>query len=177
MDESDPTVGVVVEVGDMAHSAAASATRTQQARKPAVQGPGLEVEAVRRPAEPRRSTSYRRGSRGASPREDRSGRPGAVPHNNPCHTSPGTTPTRSRACHTIPSVGPLPAHRVRHPAGIAAEPPVVGQLVLLGLLGNPAAARTETVPTRAPGAARILPLRLRWQTIPSPRRLLLRHLR
>ena len=55
MDEPDPTVGVVVGLGDVACSAALSA-RTRETRKPrlVVTGPGLGVVAVRRPAVPRR---------------------------------------------------------------------------------------------------------------------------
>ena len=61
----------------------------------------------------------------------------ATSHNSPRRTSPGTTPTRSRAYHTVPSVGSLPAHRVRHPARVAVEPPVVGKLVSSYSFGIP----------------------------------------
>ena len=46
--------------------------------------------------------SYRREARGTSPWQHLSDRPRATPCNTRPSTNPGTTPTRSRACHTAP---------------------------------------------------------------------------
>ena len=123
--------------------------RTRKTRKPRRSyGPGPWL----RPADRQTpgGTSNRRGSRGASPRGTASDRPSATSHNSPCRTSPGTTPTRCRACRTIPTIGPLQADGMRHPAGVAVEPAVVRKLGSSYSLGHRAAARTETEPTRAP---------------------------